>query len=207
MDNRYVISELFQAAFGVNNPVYLTVPVNKNETQSIVYNTPGIKAVELPEAKRFSRLGTPIVFPVKLQASSYRFYDANARIITKSLPDFWFPPATMVDFSRAQVKVKTDILGGNGTVKEVFSFDDWVIRIRTLCITDEMSAREYEKRIIEWSEVVQSIPVEGDLFGWKNIHNITIDDIDIKSIEGSPNVVPIELSCSSDQPFELIYKV
>jgi hypothetical protein len=205
-DNRYNISELFQTAFGVNNPVYLTVPVDGKKDNGIVYNT-GIKKVELPEAKRLSKLGTPIVFPVKFVGGNYKFYDSKAKIITKSLNDFWLPPATMVDFSQAKVITKTDVYGPHGSVKEIYSFDDWIIRIRTLCISDEMSAREYEKAIIEWSRAVQSISIEGDLFGWKDIHNITIEEIDIKSLEGSPNVIPIELSCTSDEPFELIYKV
>ncbi|MGC4130195.1 MAG: DUF6046 domain-containing protein [Bergeyella sp.] len=207
MDSRYTISQLFELAFGVKNPVYLTVPIGKQKESEIVYPTPRIKTAEQEEVIRKSRLGTPVIFPVKFKGGSYRVYDGKGKIVQQQFEDFWFPPATMVDFSRPKNITKTDVLGGNGTVKEIFGFDDWNIRIRTLCIKDEFTAREYEKNIIEWHKVIQSIEVEGDLFVWKDIHNLVIEEMDIKSLEGSPNVIPIEMFCSSDEPFELIYKM
>ena len=205
MDNRYNISQLFKLAFGVNLPVYLTVPIGKQPTHTAEYGS--IRTVEREEAMRLSKLGTPIVFPVKFTAGSYKFYDYQSKIVEKQLSDFWLPPATMVDFSRVKNISRTDVIGGNGTVKEIYGFDDWQIRIRTVCHNDELSSREYEKRLIEWSEVIQSISVEGDLFGWKNIHNLVIESIDIRSLEGTPNIIPIELNCISDEPFELIYRL
>ena len=205
MDNRYNISRLFKLAFGVNLPVYLTVPIGKEPARTAEYGS--IRTVEREEAMRLSKLGTPIVFPVKFTAGSYKFYDYQSKIVEKQLADFWLPPATMVDFSRVKNISRTDVIGGNGTVKEIYGFDDWQIRIRAVCHNDELSAREYEKRLIEWSEVIQSISVEGDLFGWKNIHNLVIESIDIRSLEGTPNIIPIELNCISDEPFELIYRL
>ena len=205
MDNRYNISQLFKLAFGVNLPVYLTVPIGKQPTHTAEYGS--IRTVEREEAMRLSKLGTPIVFPVKFTAGSYKFYDYQSKIVEKQLSDFWLPPATMVDFSRVKNISRTDVIGGNGTVKEIYGFDDWQIRIRTVCHNDELSSREYEKRLIEWSEVIQSISVEGDFFGWKNIHNLVIESIDIRSLEGAPNIIPIELNCISDEPFELIYRL
>lgn len=205
MDNRYNISQLFKLAFGVNNPVYIVNPIQKDNKSDIHYS-PQIKEVELKEAEQLSKLGTPVVFPIKLEAGDYNFYDKNSRIIKKKLSEFWFPPATLVDFSRAKNITRTDVIGGSGTVKEIYGLDDWSIRIRTICIADKLSTREYEKRIIEWANVVQSIPVVGDLFGDKDIYNMVIESIDITSIEGAPNVVPIELNCVSDEPFEIVYR-
>lgn len=205
MDNRYNISQLFKLAFGTNLPVYLTVPIGREPVHTAEYGS--IRTVEREEAMRLSKLGTPIVFPMKFTAGSYKFYDYQSKIVEKQLADFWLPPATMVDFSRVKNISRTDVIGGNGTVKEIYGFDDWQIRIRTVCHNDELSSREYEKRLIEWSEVIQSISVEGDLFGWKNIHNLVIESIDIRSLEGTPNIIPIELNCISDEPFELIYRL
>ncbi|WP_276728717.1 DUF6046 domain-containing protein [Capnocytophaga granulosa] len=205
MDNRYNISQLFKLAFGTNLPVYLTVPIGKEPAHTAEYGS--VRTVGREEAMRLSKLGTPIVFPMKFTAGSYKFYDYQSKIVEKQLSDFWLPPATMVDFSRVKNISRTDVIGGNGTVKEIYGFDDWQIRIRTVCHNDELSSREYEKRLIEWSEVIQSISVEGDLFGWKNIHNLVIESIDIRSLEGTPNIIPIELNCISDEPFELIYRL
>lgn len=205
MDNRYNISQLFKLAFGTNLPVYLTVPIGKEPAHTAEYGS--VRTVGREEAMRLSKLGTPIVFPMKFTAGSYKFYDYQSKIVEKQLSDFWLPPATMVDFSRVKNISRTDVIGGNGTIKEIYGFDDWQIRIRTVCHNDELSSREYEKRLIEWSEVIQSISVEGDLFGWKNIHNLVIESIDIRSLEGTPNIIPIELNCISDEPFELIYRL
>lgn len=205
MDRRYEISQLMKLAFGGSSPVYLTFPIGKQRQRDIVYPSIEVKQSELKEAERLSRFGTPIIFPVQFEGGDYKEYDKNAKIIKRNHESFWFPPATMVDFSQSKNLTRTDVLGGNGSVKEIFGFQDWSIRIRTLCITDELTAREYEERIIQWSKVTQSIKVIGELFGNKDVHNLVIEDIDIKSLEGSPNVIPIELSCSSDQPFELIY--
>lgn len=204
MDQRYNVSQLFELAFGVKNPIYLTIPIGKQKTPDIIYPNVNIKEVEMEEAQRLSRFGTPIVFPIKFKGGDHKVYDQNGKIKIQKYKDFWFPPATMVDFSRSKNITKTDVLGGNGTVKEIFGFDDWSIRIRTLCIVDELSARDYEKEILSWEKVIQSIAVEGDLFCWKDIYSITINDIDIKSMEGSPNVIPIEIQCSSDEPIDLI---
>ncbi|WP_312395726.1 DUF6046 domain-containing protein [Chryseobacterium sp.] len=204
MDRRYEISQLFKLAFGVSSPVYLTVPIGKRKDPEITYPTIPVKESELEEADRLSRFGTPIVFPVKFLGGYYKNYDSKGKLFNVQYSDFWFPPATMVDFSLSKVITNTNVIGGDGTVKEIFGFDDWDIRIRTICITDEISARDYEKKIIEWFRAVQSIKVEGALFTTKDIHSITLDNIDVKSIEGSPNVIPIELSCSSDKPIDLL---
>lgn len=204
MDRRYEISQLFKLAFGVSSPVYLTFPIGKQKQPEIHYSGIKIKESELPDADRLSRFGTPIIFPIKFKKGLYKVYDEKSMIIHNEFNDFWFPPATMVDFSQSKNIVKTDMLGANGTVKEIFGFDDWSIRIRTLCIADEMSAKDYAKNIIKWSKVIQGIDVEGELFNVKDISTLVIEDIDIKSIEGRPNVIPIELSCISDQPIDLI---
>lgn len=206
MDRRYEISQLFKLAFGVSSPVYLTVPIGKQRQKDIVYPSVEVKEVEQDEARRLSRFGTPIIFPMQFEAGDYREYDKDAKIITRNHESFWFPPATMVDFSQSKIVTRTTVAGGNGSVKEIFGFEDWDIRIRTLCITDGLTAREYEKRIIQWSKVVQSIKVIGDLFLDKDIHELVIENIDIKSLEGSPNVIPIELSCSSDESFVITHK-
>ena len=100
MDNRYNISQLFKLAFGTNLPVYLTVPIGKEPAHTAEYGS--IRTVEREEAMRLSKLGTPIVFPVKFTAGSYKFYDYQSKIVEKQLADFWLPPATMVDFSRVK---------------------------------------------------------------------------------------------------------
>lgn len=205
LDNRMYVGQLFKAAFGAM-PVYLTFPLGKSPTPDMSgYDIHLADNATPEEAERKSIYGTPVVFPIKFLGGKFKKYDDKGRLVDTSLNDFWLPDATMVDFSRAKNIIKTATLGANGTVKEVYGFDDWNIRIRTLCLRNrELTEREQEKKILEWFEVAGSIGIEGYLFTKKNIKSIVLEDIDIKSISGSPNVIPIEITAVSDEPIELL---
>ena len=43
----------------------------------------------------------------------------------------------------------------------------------------------------------------GSIFSKKEIYNIVIEDFDVRSVTGSPNVIPIELSAVSNEPVEI----
>ena len=205
LDNRVYVGQLFKAAFGVM-PVYLTFPLGQSPTPDMLGYDPKIMERVMPEeAERKSIYGTPVVFPMKFLGGQFKKYDDKGRLVDTSLNDFWLPDATMADFSRAKNIIKTTTLGANGTVKEVYGFDDWDIRIRTLCLRNkELTEREQEKKILEWFGVAGSIGIEGYLFTKKNIKSIVLEDIDIKSVSGSPNVIPIEITAVSDEPIELL---
>lgn len=206
IDNRVYLGQLFKAAFGTT-PLYMTFPLGKKREVDMSGYNPKITEIVTPEeAVRKSIYGTPIVFPVKfLGNNKLKKYDDKGRLIDFSLSDFWLPDATMIDFSRAKNIIKTNTLGANGTVKEVYGFDDWNIRIRTLCLRNrELTEREQEKKLLEWFSVVGKIGVEGYLFTKKDIKSIVLEDIDIKSISGSPNVIPIELTAVSDENVEIV---
>ena len=146
---------------------------------------------------------TPIIHPIKFEAGEY-IYEYNtpdkARDKIKKMEDFWLPATSLVDFHREKIMTKTNTLKGN-TIKEVFGFDDWEITIRMLCINEYgRTAKESRDLLIEWSNLRDSINVFGSVFNRKNIYNIIIEEINIKSIEGHPDVIPIELKCLSDEP-------
>lgn len=204
LDNRVYVGQLFKAAFGAM-PVYMTFPLGKKQEVDMSGYAPKItEQVSPEEAERLSIYGTPVVFPMKFLGGTFKKYDDKGRLLDTSLSDFWLPDATMADFSRAKNIIKTNTLGSNGTIKEVYGFDDWNIRIRTLCLRNrEMDEREQEKKILEWFNIVGSIGVEGYLFTKKNIKSIVLEDIDIKSVSGSPNVIPIEITAVSDEAVEL----
>lgn len=204
IDNRTIIGQLFKAAFGVT-PMYLPMPIGEKNTQNMEGYEPEMSN-KYPSAfddDRVSVYSTPIVAPVFFKGNDYRVYDDKGRIITRKYEDLWLPATTMVDFSRAKNIIKTNVLGGNGTVKEIYGFDDWVIRIRMVCLNEEKAAREYENLIVSWSEIIEPIEVKCALFTRKQIHRLVIEDMDIRSIVGQPDVVPIELSCVSDEAIEL----
>lgn len=202
-------------------PLYNGIKLKKDELEEY---TAGDKKV-------YSDFGTEVIFPVWFEAGDYwsgrdtlaKFqttdwnYDptlplsqtinlANnintvirqARAKVK-MEEFRLPNATMVDFSRGKNITTTQVYGR--TVKEIYGFDDWQIRIRMLCIAEKnrgMTGQQIAHEVIKWVSLADQIGVIGRLFTDKDIHFITLDSIDVKSIEGSPDTVPIELLCSSD---------
>ncbi|AZA95341.1 DUF6046 domain-containing protein [Chryseobacterium shandongense] len=121
--------------------------------------------------------------------------------------EFRLPNATMVDFSRGKLITVTPTY--NGSVKEIFGFDDWKIRIRMLCIAEKnrnMTGHQIANEVIKWSNLADVIPVVGKQFTDKDIYSLVIDGIDVRHIEGSPDTVAIELQCSSDEAFEIVQK-
>ena len=204
IDNRAVLGQLFRTAFGVS-PIYIVEPLGKPEEIKIEGFNPSLKDDFINEDQVLKSVyGTPIIFPVQFRGGDYPIYDWYGKPKMKRYDDLWLPATTMVDFSRAKNVIKTNVLGLNGTVKEVFGFDDWQIRIRMLCINDnKYKAREYADMLQDWFEIAGGINVFGSIFSKKEIYNIVIENIDIKSVTGSPDVIPIELSAVSNEPVEI----
>lgn len=190
------------------------------------------------DKKVYSDFGTEVVFPVYFEAGDYwsgrdvlakhqqfpevkisnntlldaiNSVESTNTFVRKvrarvKMEEFRLPNATMVDFSRSKNITKTPMY--EGSVKEIFGFDDWQIRIRMLCVAEKsrgMTGQEIAHEVIKWTQLADCIKVSGKLFNSKEIYSIAIDKVDIKSIEGAPDTVAIELDCISDEAFEIIY--
>lgn len=221
-DIRYNLSQLFELAFGVKNPVFIPGSIRiEGDTPGTVYKTPaktntaskpvvfsGVQTKPLEYNGRLSWMGTPIVYPFTLQGGTYKVFAANGELQDYQLNDFELPAATLVDFSRAKINIKTMPRGNNGSVKELFSFDDWRIRIRGICLDDPsrasaQTAQEQKAALLEWEQVCNSVPVIGSLFVEKKIYRLAIDGISFTQLERKPNVIPFEMECVSDEPLEM----
>jgi hypothetical protein len=209
-DITYEIAALFEQAFGVKSPVFLPTPINIGSNSLPLF--PSVELLEVSEKhERLSWMGTPIVYPFKLNGGSYKYYKSNGVLTDKSMSDFEMPAATLVDFSRGKNITKTNVLGGNGSVKEIYGFADWHMRIRGICLTDNTrdsatTAMEQQKKIYQWSELADSLEVSGQLFTNKKIYRFVWQNIAFKQLEGKPNVLPFEITAYSDEPIELILK-
>lgn len=204
IDNRAYLGQLFKAAFGTV-PVYLTIPIGKEKAVDLSgYNAELIEPAIYEDVERLSIYGTPIIFPVLFKGGVYNIYNSKGQVVKKEFQDLLLPGTTMVDFGRAKNIITTNMLGSNGTVKEIYGFDDWNIRIRTLCIKGDLQAREYVDRLHEFNEIIGAIEIESSIFSKKSIYSIVIDELNEKSLEGQPNVIPIEINCLSDEAIEFV---
>lgn len=239
VDVRYNINEIFQAAFGINSPIYMVDPTGSrlesvekpsyqiNEeagsahviTPYQIDNNPpvrssiapymGIQLIEEQEALQLSYLGTPVMFPIQFigEGERYQVYDTNGKLRNRTFKNFPIPVATLVDFSRAKIISRTNVVGGNGTVKEIYGFDDWQIRMRGVCLADKNSSPSFQKeQLLRWQEIAGSVKVDGVLFSEKSIYRVAITDINFTQIQAKPEVIPFEITAISDEPIELILK-
>ena len=199
---QYVLGTLFYRFISENFSNYIE---GGDESVNYAQLSDDIVTQEINEDEILKSVyGTPIIYPVSFEGGDYPIYDWYGKTMLKSYKQIWLPATTMVDFSRAINIIKTNVIGINGTVKEYFGFDDWQIRIRMLCLNDnKYTARQYADIIQDWFEIAGGINVRGSIFSKKEIYNIVIEDIDIKTLAGSPGVIPIELSCSSNEPVEI----
>ncbi|MBU2923058.1 hypothetical protein KO504_17040 [Winogradskyella psychrotolerans] len=198
------ISQLFNAAFGFI-PITYKPQIGLQPVGKAVYAS--VPTEEYEAAKKMSWMGTPIMFPVSFISSGNKYLQYNGRgelVEVEDLADFDLPPTTVVDFRRAKNVTKTNVLGSNGTVKEIYGFDDWQIRIRGLCLdTPTVKAYDLQSELLKWDNLADAIEVQGDLFVDKDIYRITIEEINFTQPQGRHNVIPFEITASSDQPIEL----
>lgn len=202
----YNVGELFRLAFGINSPIFITEPLQASQKVNLNFtDVHYIKDYYKKEAT--SWMGTPIIGLLKFKGGTYKIYDNYGVLVDIIYKDFTLPPTTLFNFRRAKNITKTNVLGNNGTVKEIFGFDDWIIEVKGLAIdTPEMSAVDQMTALKEWEELASAIEINGKLFATKKIHSITIDEYKEESIQGSPGVIPFSMSLSSDEPLELLLK-
>lgn len=205
-DIRYDISQLFELAFGIKNPFFVTTPIRMGEQQNNIGYNASTKDVE--HYYRYSWMGTPVEDPITILGGAYDVFDLRGELNPETFSNFELPYATLIDFSRAKDIIKTPISGNEGTVKELYAFGDWSIRIRGLCLTDGKrksfaTAREQKEHLLKLEQVADGIGVMGQPFAEKGIFNIIMEDINIQMMEGQPNVFKYEMSCVSDLAPEL----
>ncbi|RLZ08601.1 DUF6046 domain-containing protein [Faecalibacter macacae] len=199
----YKLPSIFRTAFGINAPIYVADVYSNQQSPALNYSD--VKFVDDQQSRELSWLGTPIMFPIKIHGGSYQFYNPKGELISETIADFQMPASSLVDFSRAKNITRTDVLGNNGTVKEIYGFDDWSIRIRGLCLNEPgvRTAEEQKQALLRIEQIAGAVDVLGSLFTEKNIHAITIESIDFQQVQGKPDVIPFEIRAISDEPLLL----
>lgn len=208
-DHRYKVSKLFKMAFGINSPVFIVDEGKKTTPENISF-----KGLEVMDNKineygnsEMSWLGTPIIFPTYFGKGNYKMFKGNGQIELVSMERFRLPPATMFSFRRAKNIVKTNVLGRNGTVKEIFGFDDWIIDVKGLCLDEpNNSAKQQLDTLLKFNNLADSIEISGALFEQLEISEIAIENWAHDYIQGKNGVVSFQFQMCSVDPFILRFE-
>lgn len=207
MNIQYNIRELFMEYFGTASTIYSIPSNSENHPAQLSYS--GIE--KLPQhykASGTSWMGTPILFQAAFNGGSYNRYKLNGELERVRLGAFLLPAATMFQFRRAKNIVRTNLLGAQGTVKEIYGFDDWIVDVKGICLDEpNRSAREQYQELLEWERIADAIGVSGELFTQKDIHSVALNEWQDNITQGKPGTIPFAFQLYSDEPVELAIKL
>lgn len=228
----YTISELMGAVWGLT-PVF-SIPeapsmhtieswlgVNRYKVKDEKANQAEAEGYKMPEDKRSksidiykesgelkaSELGTEIYFPIIIGGEKLKRFDPrDGAIEMVATEEFLLPVATLADFDRSKKVVTTEMSAGYGTVKELYSFGDWNIKIKALLFDEGKSGRtaiELRRKLREFEGFADSIPVNSWLMDEMGIGRIVIEKISFKQTAKMPWVIGVDIDASSDASLEL----
>lgn len=218
IDTGYV-SKLLSDVFGVESPVYvpwflertykaLPYPDVKegSPANGLAQPYPNVEVlnrdVEYDDAP--VRYGQKTFGAFWLLGGMYKTWDYKGNLVDIELNDFLMPLATLVEFSRAKTVTKTPTLGGIGSVKEIYGFDDWSISISGIILPDNLNpltqqtVAEQMKEMQLFHELAGSIDVTGQLFAQYHISRIVTESLKFSPVQGRPNMMQYNIEAVSD---------
>lgn len=134
----------------------------------------------------------------------YNAWNHKGKLEEVKISDFLMPLASLVEFRRDKVIKKTTVVGGTGSVKEVYGLEDWSINISGVIIPDEFnpnSQKTVEEQMAimqQFNEIAGAIEVEGQIFAKREISHIVIESLVFSPIQGRPNMMQYSIQAISD---------
>ncbi|WP_165025643.1 DUF6046 domain-containing protein [Dysgonomonas sp. ZJ279] len=199
------VADAIRNIFGINSPIYIPWGTKSH------YYAPDYPNIELlPEEEPegvMSEFGTPVFGSIIFEGGEYNMYNRITGAVEKGRHgDYTLPYSCIVEFSRDANLTKTEVLGSTGSVKELYGIGDWRITIRGIAMNRRNgsgpTAKEQIETLVRWSNVSDSIGVQGSIFRGKGIYNIVIESLSIQPIVGRWNAIPFQIEALSDEPIE-----
>ena len=210
MSNRFIIPKTLDqlnnegrlivrtaGTFGVRQTLFNTSMPNEQGAYDIskpFHDTPPSVTTDKPKIKAKSFLGTQVF------SNLYCSAQGNEVNIDTAL------------FSISMTKniIVTPIQGRNGTVKEYISDGDYNISIRGVISSTYKSFPDHNTMskstlddLLGLCTVQAPIKCKSWFLNNLGIHNFVIQDYKIEQKEGEYSIIPFELNCLSDIPFEV----
>lgn len=196
------VAELYKAAFGVGNVNNYSTTNEEKSAQLSAY--PLAKALDIDNSDVYSVLGTPVIMPLLVPDFNYEVIDNRGKKQIKKHTHFSFSPTTLIDVSMQKNIVITSVQGRSGTIKELVSNGDYVVRIRGLLVgKGNTYPKEQLQNLVELVNLPVSFPVQNDFMTWLGVYRLVVQSFDFPSLEGFANVQPFVLNCLSDQVYDI----
>src|SRR5690606_8112592 len=108
MSGKYVTSKIFQAAFGVNMPIFIPWEFFPHIPPQFDFEG---YVMDEQEYEATSYLQTPVMFPMTFLGGTYKRYAQNGELEDIKMEDYTLPFSTLLTFRRAKNITRTNVLG------------------------------------------------------------------------------------------------
>lgn len=162
-----------------------------------------IEQGDIPDKK--SWMGTP-VFDTFIFNGGFSYVDSKGVIV--NVVASYMLDSCLITVNQTKNIIKTQIAGGNGTVKEYIGDGDYEIKIQGMIVGKYANIPPpiTEKiRIAEILKAPMALPISCNFLDMFNINSVVIEDFEFSQIEGTRNAIGVSISCISDEPFEIQY--
>lgn len=111
----------------------------------------------------------------------------------------------LIEVSQSKNIITTPIQGRNGTIKEYISDGDFIITIRGILASNAQDSypTELVKQLLSFCAAPVSFGVASRILEKFGIQEIVIKEYSFPQTEGMRNLVPFEMQCLSETPFEI----
>lgn len=213
------ISKLLTDVFGVQSPVYVpwfherdyhALPFTdvKEGTApggvALPYSNVEVKSQDAEDRDAPVRFGQKVFGYFSFNGGLYKTWDYKGNPVDIQLGDLLMPLASLIEFTRQKTVMKTPTLGGLGTVKEIYGFEDWNISITGIILPDNLNkvghqtVSEQITAIQLFHDVAGPIDVSGPMFSQRNITRIVTESLKFSPVQGRPNMVQYSIDAISD---------
>lgn len=119
-----------------------------------------------------------------------------------------FLEVALVDAILPKVIKETPVQGRNGTVKEYIATGDWQINIKGAVFGEEKNAYPLTEiaTLTKLAKLRKQVAIESKLINHLDVTNVVIKNLSWRQLTGCMNKISFEISCVSDEPFELQQK-
>ena len=183
------LSDIYRRAFGIEL------------FDNVIF--PEVGKADLTESDITSYLGLPVFLPIIFKGGNYNILN-KGDIETTKVETLRLSDSSLCDFRRSKNIVTTPINGGSGSVVEMWSFENWQIKIYGVLFPTDEELETQLDNLLEYEKITDAINVESWFFEKLGIHQIIIKDIDLPQIKGSMDVRPFVINCEAVEPVELI---
>lgn len=207
---RFSIPSALALLYGIARPITFPGLVTEAEEKNPGISFGGVRVMKDDEQWETSHIGTPILLPITLVGGNYKTYDTRGKVIEAQLDDLRLPISSVIEMSNTKTITTTQVSASGSSVKEVFGFGEWDIRITGIMFDEQThpqratTVEAMEHRLRVFDQLADSISVESKMLNRRGVQHLVIKSLNFQQMPGRPRMMGYQMQCESDSPIELL---